>query len=275
MKKNLNRVYGLFSFLLLCACNDTATQQQQTTPATVSDTTTVQQRDTAAIPPGGAMILNASSYHGDEVGDSVSRKSWTGLFRNAGGYYLDATRIQTARVYDAVLDESENGPHTGIEVRALHKDTAILLISGVPYLRTGPVTAVPELSAGDRSFFTLQPGDSSRFNYAGHSYTLIARGTKKQVDDQPGNEIITDYRLYLAGDKNGKRIEQLLTAQKNLDDTLPCIIFCGDLDGDGLPDFLIDTTDHYNVFQPTLYLSAQAAADKLLLRVAKHTSVGC
>ena len=273
-EKKLSRVYGILGILLVCACNNTTNQEQQTTTA-VKDTVTLQAPDTARIVAGDALILNTSSYHGDEVPEGVSGKTWTGLFYGPGGYYLDATPVTTARVYDAVLDESEQGPHTGIEVKARHKDTALLLISGVTYLRKGPVTPAPGLSGSEHTFFTLQPGDSSRFNYAGRSYTLIARGVKKQVEDQPGNEIITDYRLYLAGEKNGKRIEQLLTAQRNLDDAQPGIIFCGDLDGASIPDFLIDTTDHYNVFQPTLYLSSQAAEDKLLLRVAKHTSVGC
>ncbi len=273
-EKKLSRVYGALSILLLFACNNTTNQEQQTVTAT-KDTTTIQTPDTARVIAGEALILNAVSYHGDEVPEGITGKTWTGLFRGPGGYYLDATPVTTAKVYDAVLDESEQGPHTGIEVKARHKDTALLLISGVTYLRNGPVTAVQELSNNSQAFFTLQPGDSSRFSYAGSGYTLIARGVKKQVEDQPGNEIITDYRLYLAGEKNGQRIEQLLTAQKNLDEAQPGIIFCGDLDGDGIPDFLIDTTDHYNVFQPTLYLSSQAAADKLLLRVAKHTSVGC
>ena len=43
------------------------------------------------------------------------------------------------------------------------------------------------------------------------------------------------------------------------DDASPTLLFAGDLDRDGKLDLIFDTTDHYNVRRPTLFLSSQAA----------------
>jgi hypothetical protein len=53
------------------------------------------------------------------------------------------------------------------------------------------------------------------------------------------------------------------------------IHFAGDLDGDGLLDWILDTSDHYNANVMTWYLSAPAPADGLVVPVAAHTAVGC
>jgi hypothetical protein len=58
-------------------------------------------------------------------------------------------------------------------------------------------------------------------------------------------------------------------------DALPQLLFAGDLDRDGRLDLLIDTTDHYNVSKPTLFLSSAAYKGVFLRRVSEHVAVGC
>jgi hypothetical protein len=55
----------------------------------------------------------------------------------------------------------------------------------------------------------------------------------------------------------------------------PRLIWCGDLDGDGRLDLLIDTTDNYNVGAPALFLSSKAARGQLVKKVAEFYYVGC
>lgn len=59
------------------------------------------------------------------------------------------------------------------------------------------------------------------------------------------------------------------------DDAAPGVLFAGDLDRDGELDLLLDTTSHYNVSRPTLFLSSQAAPGELLGKAAEFESVGC
>ncbi|WP_158636362.1 hypothetical protein [Aerolutibacter ruishenii] len=44
---------------------------------------------------------------------------------------------------------------------------------------------------------------------------------------------------------------------------------------DGRLDLVFDTTDHYNLLRPTLFLSSRAAAGELVGQVAQYQSVGC
>lgn len=53
------------------------------------------------------------------------------------------------------------------------------------------------------------------------------------------------------------------------------LLFAGDLDGDGLLDLIIDTSDHYNVSKPTLFMSSPAGDGHMLRAVAHLYSVGC
>ncbi|MGY4515007.1 hypothetical protein [Lysobacter sp. HA18] len=59
------------------------------------------------------------------------------------------------------------------------------------------------------------------------------------------------------------------------DDATPSLLFAGDLDHDGRLDLILDTTDHYNVSEPTLYLSSGAEPHALVRKVASHSSTGC
>ena len=59
------------------------------------------------------------------------------------------------------------------------------------------------------------------------------------------------------------------------DDASPVLLFAGDLDRDGKLDLIFNTTDHYNVSRPTLFLSSQAKSGELLGEVAHYESVGC
>lgn len=83
----------------------------------------------------------------------------------------------------------------------------------------------------------------------------------------------------------GERIQALvrMTAQQMEgrpglmlgDDATPHLIFAGDLDRDGKLDLIFDTTDHYNLSRPVLFLSGAAEGDELLHAVAEHNAVGC
>ncbi len=84
-----------------------------------------------------------------------------------------------------------------------------------------------------------------------------------------------NYKLYLTANINGKETTQLLIAQPNFDDNMIEIIFAGDIDGDNLMDFIIDTSRHYNMFSPTLYLSKPAGKGQIVKPVGSHVIVGC
>ena len=59
------------------------------------------------------------------------------------------------------------------------------------------------------------------------------------------------------------------------DDASPTLLFAGDIDHDGKLDLIFDTTDHYNVRRPTLFLSSQSRPGGVILDVAHYEATGC
>jgi hypothetical protein len=85
---------------------------------------------------------------------------------------------------------------------------------------------------------------------------------------------ITDYKLYLTTGKKEETTVQLL-AESHFDQAITSIIFAGDMDGDDIPDLIIDTSNHYNVRSRALYLSKPAPKGRLLKLMGEHRTVRC
>lgn len=213
-----------------------------------------------------ARLLNLGTYHGEEVWEGAEKENWWGLFKGTSGFYLAETKLKTKRVLDEIVDASNE--KTGWKVSPLNKDSCIVLITGLNFLTNHPVHTVA------LSKRVVLPGDTLRLNIMGAQYKLFATGKKDSASKQHYYGV-SDYKLYLSAKKAGRVITDLLVEQKNFDDQMISIIFAGDIDNDNFPDLLINTSWHYNVFRPTLYLSKPAGSNHLLKRMGSHMSVGC
>lgn len=58
-------------------------------------------------------------------------------------------------------------------------------------------------------------------------------------------------------------------------DSPAALLFAGDIDRDRRLDLLLDTSDHFNIRRPTLFLSGAAEGETPLRAVASHEAVGC
>nr|WP_322623770.1 hypothetical protein [uncultured Flavobacterium sp.] len=204
-------------------------------------------------------ILSEGFFHGDEVWDYAADMKWFGLFSGKDGYYIANTEITVKNVNDPVLDETENDK-TGKEVKASVKDTALVLISGSEFITPHKVQSFAPKKT------ELLPNEKVEFSFKGKNYRIYA----KSKDYSHGKEIV-NYKLYITDGT----ATTLLTALPQFDDTMVQILFIGDIDGDDIPDLLLDNTSHYNVSSPTLYLSKPADEKELVKPVSIHTSVGC
>jgi hypothetical protein len=215
-----------------------------------------------------AKILVAGGvFHEDEIDPRSAEYNWKGLFKTDSNYYIGDTKIKLSKDYDAVLDEG--GKKTGWVIKPNIKDTCVLLISCVDSLKNGRVLSVkpPQES--------LMPGESERFLYNGVEYKLYATGQKKAEHNSSNSYIISNYKLYLKATINDREYNELLVSVSNFDDTITSILFIGDIDGDMIPDLIIDTASDYNAETPTLYLFKPANNGHLLKVMGMHTSVGC
>jgi hypothetical protein len=79
----------------------------------------------------------------------------------------------------------------------------------------------------------------------------------------------------LSSPKNGQAIHQHLVAIPRFQGASIEIEFMGDIDSDTLIDFIMNTSDHYNAYSPTVYLSQPVDSSSLLKIIGTPVSVGC
>lgn len=190
-------------------------------------------------------LLVPGTFHGDEVSARGGEKVWA----LRGGELVEATLV-VETVKDEILDADDQ--RTGRRVSLSTGETPVAILAGLE-LQAGPVTTSV---SGERSLMAAQPVE---FSLGQRTYRL------EGVGDQNG------YRLVLSDGEHTRT----LVAHDSLDDTVPRLLWAGDLDRDGKADFLIDLTRHYNVSQPTLFLSKGAEAGEVVKQVATFRTVGC
>lgn len=226
----------------------------------------------ALLAMGGFAIQPPGQFHGDEP---VARdgESWLALHADGNGALLAATTLKVRAVHDEVLDEA--GARTGLEVSSQDGDKVLAYLRG-DGLKSGAVESAVVASKDP--------------DIAGLPYELDFRGQlhhlSSQCEESPRDDLAQqprfDCRIEL---RTGDRVQALsrLTGYRELqastmslgDDASPVLVFAGDLDRDGKLDLIFNTTDHYNVSRPTLFLSSQSKPGELLHEVAQYESVGC
>lgn len=218
-------------------------------------------------------VLSTGVFHGDETSPEMINKGWFGIFQDRGRYYIAPTTLSIQKAFDVVLDETvdehNSSNWTGWEVKTSHLDTSLVLISSSPRLSSHEIKTIPL----DKDFIDLS--EKKTFTYNGSSYTLYSTGDLKPSEYNKDEMIISNYKLYLKGYKEGKEINQLLASTPTFDDTMFRVFLIGDIDNDGFPDLVLNTSYHYNLYRPTVYLSSFADKDQLVKVVGLHSSVGC
>lgn len=224
--------------------------------------------DTAYLNNPARILTTGEGFHSDEVHPDDAGRSWYGIFMNIDGYYLDSTRILTKRVEDPLGEEKE-GEYTGWQVKTTNPDTSLLLISGTVGLSKRKIVPVAIQKK------EVLPGESTTFSYNGNAYTLYATGNRTEKSPDGIFHSAINYRLFIKATINGTERKQLLAAYSRFDDAMVEILFAGDIDGDAIPDLILNTSYHYNAIVPTLYLSKPASGGNLLKVMGWHVSVGC
>lgn len=208
-----------------------------------------------------AELLEVGQYHQDEV-KVKSRLTWLGLFPQANVYILKPVPVKINTVYDPVENEP-GGRKTGQQVSVAGAIEPLFLVRGIAGLKPGHVETC-DISNGK----PLLIGTTLKLKIGRNNTTLSARGIQK-------DRMVNEYSVTI--ESNG--IKQIILKEKQLDliseDNGPKLLWAGDLDRDGKLDFLIDTTYHYNMRRPTLFLSSKAKPGQLVQEVASITSVGC
>lgn len=225
----------------------------------------------------GYAIQPPGQFHGGEA-IALDGERWLALRMapRAAGTLVPAT-MRVVAIEDPLLDEP--GQRTGQAVSADTPDEGILA-----FLR-GPSLAPGVLAEADLEF----PDGDGRHRidlglvFGQARYRLWSDCVRRDTPRPDDGQETFDCRIVLRAP--GGR-EQVLVRMGGYasgpgehawlgDDAAAALLFAGDLDRDGRLDLIFDTSDHYNVSRPTLFLSSQAASGELVHQVAQFESTGC
>lgn len=215
-----------------------------------------------ALALAAAYALQPVGVFHDGEASARNGENWLALQVTPARSALVATDVQVRRVHDVVADGE--GADSGVDVRTRVRDTAFLLRG--PGLHVGPV---------DTAWSGVEP-----LRLPTKPFTLKLRGAsyRLHLDCAARGDVC---RLVLTGGARTQVLQEFHAGRYDDgslmlgDDAAPVLHFAGDLDHDGRLDLILDTTDHYNVTEPTLFLSSGAGPKALVRRVALQRSTGC
>jgi hypothetical protein len=217
------------------------------------------------------LLETGEGYHGEQV-HAKSGETWLGLFKKDNKLILEKTKIEIKKVYDIVVDDENNGEKTGKSVITESKNQSVFILKNADFLKEGEVkTYFGGNNFGDDikefiDYLPLRVGFVKSFDVDNEKYTLrVKKGINKK------KEKITALVL------ENRNIAQTLHSLKSFDenDYLGTLIWAGDLDKDGKPDFYFDLYVHDNVLDKYLFLSSKSGKGKLVEIVAEFWTSGC
>lgn len=208
-------------------------------------------------------LLLEGTYHKNEVWGGAEKEEWLGVYYEKEGYVLRPAELQVKIVKDPILDGES--VLSGRQVTAADSN-AMFFITGFDKAKMGKIDTAAFSSN------TLPANKQLTYFFKGKEYKIIAYSDSAQADS-----VTYSYKNYgwkVVGSKNGRKIEQTLVEDQRFDDSIYVLLWAGDLDRDGIPDLLLDLSNHYNISRYALYLSSMAERGKLYKKVAEFKAVG-
>lgn len=223
------------------------------------------------------LLTTGEGFHGDEV-EAKTGETWLGLFQENDKYFLRSTKLNIKRVYDDIIDYKKNQT-TGKTVSVKGKNQPLFLLKN-SRLSNGAVQSLfrgttwrevienykeSELSF-DEIMTTMKKDFVHNFEIKNKKFALKVIEAKNKNDEKI---------LALITESEGTR--QVLHTMRESDEFLSIgdLIWAGDLDRDGKPDFYMTLFEHYNVGNSVLFLSSEAENGKLVKKVAYFWTTGC
>lgn len=209
-------------------------------------------------------------FHSDEV-SAKDGERWLALILDPSKRdRIASVVVRVERVMDALVDEP--GARTGKRVTFPGGTDSVFLFRGIQSIRPRPVETICTIQ-------TLKPNVPVNLVLStGKSYQLTLVCSKFE-----GSEALQRSAASLVL-RCGDQKQVLGTYQASYEKGVFAgvgqggetrLLWAGDLNGDGAPDFIVDLTDHYNMALPTLFLGTKKDAKELASKVAQHRALGC
>ncbi len=265
-----------FSILLLFSCDNNLedsstkdiTDNKDTTQAVVEEMNEMMSEEALEEPEQPNLMLDQyiSFLMPNEYGVYVDDKSQLegkqlALYYKENGLEFKEIELKTKPMKDEMNDEE--GEMSLTQIRNI-EDNSIpnMLLYGF-YNFNG--RTVPYYD-GFKS--QLLPGEYMKLG----DYIISAEGDV--VENEYGNTV-ENYKLKIDGYRNQEFIVQTFAEIDYFDDAMVTFIWAGDVDQDGIPDFLVDLSHKYSYSLPTLFLSSNAEFGDLVKDIAEEAVYGC
>lgn len=270
----------LFISLLLLSCGQ-KTEQKEQELAEIENTEDIIEQEPEitnsieAVAIANLKILTPDVYR-DYLGTDLSQldDTWNELYfdENKKRWFVDKASFKISRDFDHCAEDSVTF--------VLSARKAILFFKGMK-------TPLKEIRAITPSIDAMFPERAFNFNFNSEEYTLTAKGKVKvwgegyfsseQIagleEDDFRDYHIDNYSLNL--NKSGGRSQEIFRFPE-LAFTCPLLLWVGDLDQDGKPDFIFDTAEENRTSNIELHLSSQAEDDNHIKKVADvFTATDC
>lgn len=181
-----------------------------------------------------------NDYYGKKALDKLSNY-WIELYTENNKVYLNKPKYTKKRGYSECSGDSLTS--------IISKRKTLLYINDLS-LKTSD-KAIESISFPSK---TLWPDNKFSFNFNNNEYTIKASGNFTESDSKNGHQGEKEYSLSLLYKGN----TQIIYTQNEFNDTVCKIIFIGDIDRDGKPDFIIDGPRDYEEERTILLMSSDA-----------------
>jgi hypothetical protein len=205
-------------------------------------------------------IILPTSFASQDLDSTIESMTWVGLFSNDNDNSVTCykTKLKMKPIHNPMFDDE--GEISAVEIYCEgYANNPMLLVAGIKIPEGMQIDSYKELKN------RLLPGESM----------LLGDNTIKALGTMDEHGRISDYKLLIAGVKNGTGIEQIFLEQDYFDDSMIRFIWAGDIDRDGFLDLFLDISPKYSFSNPALFLSSKAGDNELLKLVAETILSGC
>jgi hypothetical protein len=217
-------------------------------------------------------IVLPGIYHAGEA-MVENGSTWIAIVpRLGGGLRIEEATVEVERVHDPIVDNE--GEMTGLRVSAPTCLRApLFLVRGTEAIQTGFF---------DTSFASPHPLEiNGSFPITVFSQRRYALVIDCEPDAPASGDNFRECPLVLVHERSRQVLATFTVwAPPDMDlsiasEAVPQLLWAGDIDRDGKLDLLLDLTNHYNVSEPTLFLSSGAGEGELVVEFASLHLTGC
>jgi len=190
------------------------------------------------------------SYRKEYIDDLNSK--WLHLYKRDHKYYLTNPIFTKKRSYNEC---------TGDSLNCLSSSKETILFIKRPSIKND----ISKINSINIPKDVIWSGEEFSFEFNNQNYTLKASGNFPNLNTVNHHDFKKDYTLTIQS--GGK--SEIMFQQNIFEDTVPKIIFIGDIDGDNKPDIIIDSPRNYEESRKILFLSSDAKDNKLIEKSAE------